>query len=953
MSDTAAIAVTGDTLTITFDRFDLDAYPLFIRTKTLPESQVAYDWQTDRYTVTTAARFAELLGVPAPPARAARPPLSNHLFDYQRWAVELALDAKRFALWADTGLGKTAMYLEWAWQVHSVTGGKVLILAPLAVIPQTVAEARRFYGDGMAIARLDSREALVAWLTAGDGFAITNYEKFIPGTISELRNVAGLVADECFVAGTPVDTPSGPVPIERLKPGDTVCNAAGTGTVVATKEQGKSRAVIVNTDNGHGIISSEQHPYLTARGWVCAADLREGDELVTQPEAVRVLRDDVHAEDGADAVLFSELRREMAGIPAERAQGGRDVDGQRGTQPAPLFMVWPGDDPSEFEYAVLQPVVCREMAHVAAGSAGAGRGTAAAVAVPESPTAAAVRSLWIDIRRPEQESDTAVLQSPVLGTVADATAGDSGEGAQPGSGGEAWREEARMVRGGHSGGAGGEGTHRQSRPDEEPGIAREDGGDAATHRPPSAVARWQGPWPDEAAADAVGSARRRVGLRDGRAGQAEGGRAAELPVHRRGASRAEDRDRGGRHVASHAGLAGPGRAEDGVPRIVRVDRVEVLESDDPRLDGHRAEDGRIRFFDLRVDTHPSFSVHGLLVHNSGILKTGGGKIKWNLIKSARGIEYKLSCTATPAPNEAMEYASQAAFLEKLRTEGDILWTYFQRDKYGAWFVKPHARQAFYRFMASWSLYMRDPAAFGFGDILATLPPPVLHEERIPLTDEQRRLLQDFAVRSGKGLFATDTLGVKERAKFAQIARGFMYEGTGPLRAVLSVDARKPRRVAEIARAEMNVGRRVLIWTTFEAEGGVLADLLEDDRDSRVAILTGSQSQEERQALLDRFREGDVRCLISKPSLIGYGLNLQFVTSMIFSGIDDSMERRYQAIRRAYRFGQTEPVHVWTPYVPELEGVMFDNVAAKEARFLEEVAAQEAHYRDALGMAGDR
>ena len=65
---------------------------------------------------------------------------------------------------------------------------------------------------------------------------------------------------------------------------------------------------------------------------------------------------------------------------------------------------------------------------------------------------------------------------------------------------------------------------------------------------------------------------------------------------------------------------------------------------------------------------------GLVLDESSILKSGGGTIKWNLIHSAKGIEYKLSCTATPAPNDVMEYASQAGFLEKIRSEGQVLWT---------------------------------------------------------------------------------------------------------------------------------------------------------------------------------------------------------------------------------------------------------------------------------------
>lgn len=80
--------------------------------------------------------------------------LNAHLFDFQRYIVKRALKAGKFAIFADCGLGKTIMQLEWANQVQKHTGGKVLILAPLAVAAQTIQEGTRFgiqvsrYGNG-------------------------------------------------------------------------------------------------------------------------------------------------------------------------------------------------------------------------------------------------------------------------------------------------------------------------------------------------------------------------------------------------------------------------------------------------------------------------------------------------------------------------------------------------------------------------------------------------------------------------------------------------------------------------------------------------------------------------------------------------------------------------------------------------------------------------------------
>lgn len=348
---------------------------------------------------------------------------------------------------------------------------------------------------------------------------------------------------------------------------------------------------------------------------------------------------------------------------------------------------------------------------------------------------------------------------------------------------------------------------------------------------------------------------------------------------------------------------------------------------------------------------------GLICDEASILRTGGGKIKWNLIHSAKGIEYKLACTATPAPNEAMEYASQAAFLEKLRSEGEILWTWFQKDKRGEWHIKPHAEAAFYTFMASWSLYMRDPAAWGFEDVLADLPDPQIIEERIGLTDEQRREMQAVQVKAGTGFFTDDRVGVTTRQKLMQIARGFVYETHGGRKIARLIDSEKARATAQRVVDLVRDGHRVLVWTTFDTEATVLTDHIGDlyrqlpgpTADIDVAQLSGEMSPEDRLPILQAFRNGDSDVLISKPQLIGYGLNLQFVTAMVFYGFDDSFERMYQAVRRAYRVGQTKQVLVYLPYVPELEGVVFGNVREKEARFIEQVAKQESAYHAAMAV----
>ena len=88
------------------------------------------------------------------------------LFDFQQAMVRWALIRGRAALFADTGMGKTAMQVEWARQVHEHTAQPVLILAPLCVAQQTVEEAAKF---GVAVTYTRSQPS-------EPGIYITNYE---------------------------------------------------------------------------------------------------------------------------------------------------------------------------------------------------------------------------------------------------------------------------------------------------------------------------------------------------------------------------------------------------------------------------------------------------------------------------------------------------------------------------------------------------------------------------------------------------------------------------------------------------------------------------------------------------------------------------------------------------------------------------------------------------------
>jgi len=112
--------------------------------------------------------------------------LNPKLKDFQMHIVGKALDHGKYALFADTGLGKTFMQLEWAYHVSIQTKKPVLILAPLAVVAQTIREGVKW---GIEIQRLQSE-------VFGPGIFITNYD--------QLENIdtevfSGVVLDESSI----------------------------------------------------------------------------------------------------------------------------------------------------------------------------------------------------------------------------------------------------------------------------------------------------------------------------------------------------------------------------------------------------------------------------------------------------------------------------------------------------------------------------------------------------------------------------------------------------------------------------------------------------------------------------------------------------------------------------------------------------------------------------------
>lgn len=289
----------------------------------------------------------------------------------------------------------------------------------------------------------------------------------------------------------------------------------------------------------------------------------------------------------------------------------------------------------------------------------------------------------------------------------------------------------------------------------------------------------------------------------------------------------------------------------------------------------------------------------VVLDESSILKSLDGKIKAQLIEMFAETPYRLCCTATPAPNDIAEIANHAEFLGIL-SRVEMLATFFVHDSSNGagdgWRIKGHAHDAFYQWLASWSMSVKKPSDLGFDDTGYILPP----------LDIEPVVLGTAYVPEGQ-LFYTGLKGIQDRTK---ARRGTIAE-----------------RVQCAADIVQSNDEQWLLWCGMNDESSTLHRLIPGSVE-----IVGSDSPDAKIAAIEAFQRGDVRVLITKPRIAGYGINLQNCRNMAFVGIGDSFESYYQCIRRCYRFGQHSPVTVKI-IISEIEQEIFENVTRKEEEAL--------------------
>lgn len=282
---------------------------------------------------------------------------------------------------------------------------------------------------------------------------------------------------------------------------------------------------------------------------------------------------------------------------------------------------------------------------------------------------------------------------------------------------------------------------------------------------------------------------------------------------------------------------------------------------------------------------------GLVLDESSILKGMNGKRRREITDFASSIRFRLSCTATPSPNDFMELGTQSEFLG-IMSQVEMLAMFFIHDgsDTSKWRLKGHGEKKFFEWIATWAVVIRSPDDLGFDGSAHILPQIHYHSHVIETEPDG-------------SLFVEPAQGLQDRNK-----------------------ARKDSvqdRVAKAAEIANNMVGQVLVWCNLNEESELLTKSIND-----AVEVKGADKPEHKTDALMGFAHGDVRILVSKPSIAGFGMNWQNCNQMIFVGLSDSWESYYQAIRRCWRFGQKNEVHVHVVSA-DTEGAVVENIQRKD------------------------
>ena len=315
---------------------------------------------------------------------------------------------------------------------------------------------------------------------------------------------------------------------------------------------------------------------------------------------------------------------------------------------------------------------------------------------------------------------------------------------------------------------------------------------------------------------------------------------------------------------------------------------------------------------------------GVVCDESSAIKSFDGKRRQVVTEFMRRIPYRLLGTATAAPNDFTELGTSSEALGELghidmlnrfftnkEQTTDMRGTYGNRSRFSlsdtGYRFRGHSETPFWQWVSSWARSIRKPSDYGYDDGAFVLPELV-----------ERNVVVESMVPNDGELFSVPAHGLDEERR--------------ELRKTLT------ERVEAAADILNGVGTGVA-WCQLNAESEGVTRLVDGAVEVR-----GSEPAEAKEEKLAAFSRGEIRVIVTKPSIGAWGLNWQHCNRMTFFP-SHSYEQYYQAVRRSWRFGQTRPVEVDVITTSATQSIM-RSLQRKAEQADEMFSALIAHMNDA-------
>jgi hypothetical protein len=341
-----------------------------------------------------------------------------------------------------------------------------------------------------------------------------------------------------------------------------------------------------------------------------------------------------------------------------------------------------------------------------------------------------------------------------------------------------------------------------------------------------------------------------------------------------------------------------------------VSHQTVREADKFGIGITRSQDGKHRGGIVvtnyeRLEKFSPDDFAGVVCDESSILKNFGGARRKQITRFVTKMPYRLLCTATAAPNDYVELGTSSEalgelshsemlkrFFKYLDDKGQKKETkaqdhaeriiaadpsYFQKLAYrvsqtiGQWRLKHHAVVPFWRWVASWAIACRMPSDLGYPNDGFVLPP----------LNERDHIIKPEAPPPGF-LFTMPAIGMQEEREERR---------------------RTLNQRTEFVANLVDHDRPAVVWCHLNEEADALEEAIPD-----AVQVAGRTPNDRKEEICEAFIRGDVRVLVTKSKIFGFGLNWQHCNHVV-TYPSHSYEQYYQSVRRCWRFGQKHPVQL--------------------------------------------